>query len=189
MIIPAGYGQLNFFFVGAPLPFGAQVTMGFKNEAAHSAETCASDARQSWDIADFDASMATGITFTGVLCKLGPNDVGPSAFSAASTAATGGTAGAAAPAILVRKNTALGGRHGKGRMYIPGLPESQIDPGGLVAATTVTAYQTRVNALLTALNSASMTPALLHGDATAPSLITSMSVQSVVATQRRRQRR
>lgn len=157
-------------------------------------------------------AWATTIVPARVRVKCGPNDTGPF-FVASYTEAGGetGAVGAASPSILITKQTLLGGKRGRGRMFIPGQSESAIDPGGVVGATTRADVQTRANNLRTGIIAAtSMTMmVLLHGPATewalvngkprrvtdpdapappVPTEVTSMVVESTVATQRRRQR-
>jgi hypothetical protein len=93
-------------------------------------------------------------------------------------------------ALLVRKNTGLAGRKGKGRMYIPAiLAEGNVDAVGNIDAGTVAALQGHMNDFYGHLNDiTNVSTALLHGDGSDPTFITGFSVQPVIATQRRRLR-
>lgn len=92
--------------------------------------------------------------------------------------------------ILVKKNTAAGGRKNRGRMYVPAavMGESSVDAAGFLGTGVQAAYQTQWDAFKSALDADDQVPALLHSDATAPTEITSFSVESQIATQRRRLR-
>lgn len=93
--------------------------------------------------------------------------------------------------LLVSKSTPFGGRQSRGRMFLPPvwIAESNIDAGGTIAAGPVAAMQSRLTAFMNALDTAELTPVLLHGtEATLPYEITSLTLQSLVATQRRRLR-
>lgn len=98
-------------------------------------------------------------------------------------------------AFLCHKRTNYGGRGGRGRFYLPGVQESQVDNVGVVISGKVTALNTRLAAMLTDL--AAFSPSLgmfvLHDSAGAhaadpPRQVTSLTCDSVVATQRRRLR-
>jgi len=102
-----------------------------------------------------------------------------------------GSVGAVAPAILVSKRTALGGRKNRGRMYIPGQSESAMEPGGFVQAATLADVQSRVDSLLGKLTADDLPMVIGHsdpGDTFAP-IVTALVVSPILATQRRRQRR
>lgn len=110
----------------------------------------------------------------------------------------GSAAGALMPqnnAFLVHKRTGLGGRGGRGRFYIPGVQEGNVGTTGVVAGATVAAWNTNLAAWRTAVNGAAgvLNMVLLHSSpgayaATVPYDITSLSMDTVIATQRRRLR-
>lgn len=106
-------------------------------------------------------------------------------------------------AMLVRKNT-VHGRSGKnGRMYIPNVAETKVDAGGIIESAFRTAWQTNVNAFRLALESVATSPGtsvwrVVHVHKTdrddpstwswSSSDVDTVSVDSIVATQRRRLR-
>jgi hypothetical protein len=109
---------------------------------------------------------------------------------------TQGPNGSPAPpqncALLVRKRTALGGRRGRGRMYLPPFPlaEGGIDHAGKVDPALVSAWTASSQQ---AFNEG-VSPVLLHATSPKsptppPTPITSFLVDSMIATQRRRLRR
>jgi hypothetical protein len=98
---------------------------------------------------------------------------------------------------LVRKRTDLAGRRGRGRMYVPGVPEATVDHVGIVTASTVTVVQAAFTAwfeILTAGAGARLyPPVVLHrtegiGDEPPPTPVLSFLVENKVATQRKRMR-
>lgn len=100
-------------------------------------------------------------------------------------------------AFLVRKRTDLGGRRGRGRMYIPGVAESTVDNVGDLADATVTGLQVSLDnwyaALTSAVGARYYPPVVLHrsegaGIEPAPTPITRFVMEKRVATQRRRLR-
>lgn len=91
-------------------------------------------------------------------------------------------------ALLVRKRTALGGRKNRGRFFIPwSVREDQVDEGGIIAAADVTTAQNAVTTTLSTLQTANLPMVILHqADSAVPPLVTSLTVDALVATQRRR---
>lgn len=192
-VIPDGYGQINWKFVGGAAPTGAEVTMGFFNvESEEDPLVLATAAEQVWRDQWLDIQTAS-LTLASVLCKLGPNEFGPSA-EFASGVAGGEDENVIDPnaALLVKKRTGFGGRTGRGRMYIPAFPEDAFGLGGEVNVTPLGVYQTRAADFLTDMAAAGMSCVVLHGPdspITIPTTITSLEVDSKLATQRRRLRR
>lgn len=113
-------------------------------------------------------------------------------------------------AILVKKNTGLGGKHFRGRMYLPmyGVLEDNVSNSGRISSGDVSSLQGRMNTFLAALDTNELIPLLLHypfqeqvdpptdpptyvvtDPEPDPTIITGFSVQPVIATQRRRLRR
>lgn len=99
-------------------------------------------------------------------------------------------------AFLVHKNTGLGGRHNKGRWYLPGAFESLVSPTGVVDATYLAGYNTSLATLRDAYYAATevLAVVLLHNPRTAdptpaPTNLLSLTLDPVVATQRRRLRK
>lgn len=194
MIIPVGFGQITFRFTGSALPHGAAVVLGFDHDGSKTAFEYAEDGYAVM-ASTILGQLTDDIQLTSTLVKLGPEDDGPSAEYADVTA--GGYNTATAPpnvALLVRKNTALGGRRHRGRMYLPGVAEGDVNDDGSLESI----YHSNVNGQVSAFGAAlvlqGMDPVLLHdqpstGVAPAPTPIDSFQLQTRVATQRRRLRR
>lgn len=189
MIIPVGFGQVNFQFTGGGVPQGAEITFGFSNNADQSAADCAQDFADAWGTSNCDESYSASINMTNVHIKLGPNATGPQADLAVSF--PGVLAGSMVPpntAFLIRKVTEQGGRQGRGRFFIPGVPEADVDSAGGVLAVRVTALDTIWNTFGTTVALGGLPLVLLHSDALAPTQITGFATAARVATQRRRLR-
>lgn len=92
-------------------------------------------------------------------------------------------------AVLLRKQTGLGGRSGRGRMFLPpfNLAETNVASNGLLDSDYRSDMQAAVNTWM-----GDFSPVLLHDSATpgspAPTPITSVVVDQRIATQRRRLR-
>lgn len=102
-------------------------------------------------------------------------------------------------ALLIDKNTTLGGRRNQGRMFMPGVcVEGSVSNVGVLTPAVVTAWQTRADDFIVDL--ASNVPSggdppgmfILHSSGISaippPTEVTSLTVQSVISTQRRRMR-
>src|SRR6478752_1973151 len=193
MIIPVGFAQANWTFTGNAVAFPGEVTMGFDVTAwVGDAQDAADFLFTTW--ADTIGQYQTTATvLSSCLVKYGPNVTGASAIHSGADA--GSLADDPAPSAvswLVRKSTLAGGRAGRGRMYIPGIGDAAVGMQGSIFVANLTAFQVKVDAFLTAVNGADLTPVLLHGAGspiTTPTPITALTADGHVATQRRRQRR
>lgn len=96
-------------------------------------------------------------------------------------------------AVVVQKRTALGGRKGRGRMFLPPIyfDESAVSRFGNISPGTVSDVQDMVDVVKTHMNTTlGIDMLLFHNDGvTAPSEVTELIVESTIATQRRRLRR
>jgi hypothetical protein len=93
--------------------------------------------------------------------------------------------------VLAKKNTARGGRRGRGRMYIPwAVATSSVDESGVILSATLTTLQSKASAWLTALNTNAVPMVLLHKPGISalgpPNPVTALTLDNRVATQRRR---
>jgi hypothetical protein len=188
MLIPDGYGQVNIKFTGVGAPLGAQCTFGVQFVGTPVSLTdLAQDISDAWD-ARIMPQLSSAISHTSTLLKKGPNDTG------AFVEVPGGGAGAGAatgvtPQVchLISKITNHGGRSGRGRMYLPGLLEGNVDAAGIINPTTVANVSAAFALLLSDLETTLTSPmVLLHGEtspATGPYIVENMICQSKVATQ------
>ena len=189
MIIPEGYGQFVFSFAGQGLPSGGAVVVGFRNDTPQSAIQCADDAKAAW-VTRFMPSISSAVQFTTVLCKLGPAETGESALSTSGAyGSLAVTQTSPATCYLIRKYTGFGGRRGRGRMYIPGPVENDVNVAGDLQSSRVTALTTACAGFLTDMQTAGCSLVVLHNDGTPPYGVTELRVDPIIATQRRRLRR
>lgn len=191
MFIPEGYGQINLIMSGDSAPTGAQCTFGFQIAGVGLSPEQAADAwGDAWQN-NIMPNLSSSLSFDAVLAKFGPNETGPF-FLQSRTATGGGAAAGEAPmvAILAQKQTGFGGRAGRGRIFIPGIPAASVDTDGAVAGAVITALNDDLADLLLAVSVADVPAALLHNDpGLEPYEITALTVASQAATQRRRNRR
>lgn len=145
--------------------------------------------------------MSNLYTLTGVSLYVGQDGGPPAVFESGEEPVGGDVASAALPqncAYLMRKRTSAAGRRGRGRMYLPGVPEGNVSAQGAIDGTWLDAIQTNAVAwyeLLTGVPAGSVAypPVILHrsegiGTEPPPTPVTTFVFESVIATQRQRLR-
>ena len=171
---------------------------------------------------NFKGNIGPEVSFTGCTLYVRQDDGSDVVWEYNASPAIAGTAtGPALPnnaAWIVEKNTGRGGRRGRGRMFIPGPPEGQVDAAGVINTTYLAGAQTNINSVFAALPAPAVPdltspviPVLFHGPTTtttrsapganprvvtvttgaagpAPDDITSFTIDPKVGTQRRRLR-
>lgn len=94
-------------------------------------------------------------------------------------------------AVLVHKRTARGGRRGRGRLYLPwSVQEAAVDENGVILSSNVTTMQGKCNTWLTDMGTRGVPMVVLHSEGLTaegpPNSVTSLVVDGIVGTQRRR---
>lgn len=192
MIIPAGFAQLNYRMTGTSVPNGAEIVIGVENTLGVSAALVAAAAADAWTDTNWDLSLPNTLTVVEVLAKLGPNDTGP--FAVAAIGETGSAVAAGATpnvSYLFTKQTAMGGRTGRGRIYLPGVVESVVGPNGVIVPATVADLTVRIEAFAANLETNNLPMVLFRSESSpprAPLPVTGLVCSALVATQRRRLR-
>jgi hypothetical protein len=138
--------------------------------------------------------MDSTVSLTATRVSLGTDGSADLVYVLSASVAGGGGSMVSAPpncAVLVKKSTDLGGRRGRGRMYIPWCVLGvNISEAGVIAGASVTSIQNAVNAWRTALTTRAVPLVLLHRPGKSalapPSPVTGLAVDNRVATQRRR---
>lgn len=194
VLIPVGYGQATYVFRLAGIARAMTFSVGYNPDTidpgAHAVDIrdaflgsgkpwTAAGAISGWS---WESVQVTEMDETGpIFFELAVNSVG---------SATGQTP-APNTSLLIRKNTAAGGRKNKGRIYCPPafLDESQVSQTGVLETTYRGIVQGQFSAWLGALSSADLPAVILHSEPGTPTPITSVTLEAVVATQRRRMRR
>lgn len=145
------------------------------------------------ELMDFDVTIGPVKVWVG-------QDGGEDLVYESTQTRTGGVAITGLPsncAALVHKQTARGGRRGRGRMFIPWiLKETEVDEAGLILSTFVTQLQAEMTDFLADFQTQGCPMALLHQPSApgtehpstpgAPNLVTSLRVDPLISTQRRR---
>lgn len=197
LVIPAGYALAAYRFSLEGDSEEMIFTLGVDVGGIGDADTLAAGLATAWHNEFGDDDMSELYTFVGVDVRYGPYPgVGPQGSAIANEV---GTNALNPPpqnvALLIHKNTGLGGRQNRGRMYWPpfGLSEGDVGPTGIVSASLVTSTNTKLSSWLGDLDATGLggvTAVLLHSDPSdEPTEITSLTLDGRVATQRRRLRR
>jgi len=195
VIIPVDYLQMNMRWSVAGDAEFMYCTLGlFDVNPGRGPQVLANDVGIAWDASTFTtaANMLAGWSAGTVLTTV-MTGTGPLSFETG-TAVAGSAAAGTLPnncAILVRKNTNLGGRRNRGRMYLPPAysNESGVNQVGTLDPATVTVYQNLINSLNTELQALDFLPVVLHSNGGTPAQISQFLVQPKLATQRTRMRR
>jgi hypothetical protein len=142
------------------------------------------------DAANVQGLMVATCQLTTIHVKSGPNSTGPATdFPTSFTGSSSGVSGHAGVATLLSKITDLGGRTGRGRFFWPGLSESVVDAGGALTGAFRIAAQAIADDIISELTAAGVPMVLLHSGEVTPTPVTTLTVSTRAATQRRRQRR
>jgi len=194
MEIPDGFAQINIRFGGSGAPTGAECTLALDLGETSVNPSALGLLVEGWlNDSGLPADFSTQITAEAVLVKYGPTLTGPSALVAIDVQGTYSSSDESPnTALLIHKNTAFGGRAGKGRMYWPGAPIQEADSGGVLGGSFITAVNTDLNAFYAQITNDELTPVLLHGSdspLSTPTPLLGFSLDPKVATQRRRLRR
>lgn len=189
MIIPLGYAHVVHKFTGQQAPFGAAVTYGVELPVAADGQEVAADLDAAFGT-NFLKQMNAGITLDSTTVKFGPNSTGPQyVVSNPRPGLNSGEGEAPSVSVLVRKTTSVGGRTGRGRMYLPGVMDSQVNTNGTLPFATVSALQANADDFYAALVALELPMVLLHSAVSSPTPVNSLEVDGRAATQRRRLRR
>jgi hypothetical protein len=203
IVIPDGYGiaSLVMRLTGRPNPF--VITYGFDHTAltATTPDAMAGIIGTAWSTTGrFMHVTNTNNFYTFEKVHILMNRGGAKLEGNAPINLVGTNAGGSpAPpnvSIIVRKRTALAGRQFRGRMFFPPafMAEASLDQSGVWASAALPGQQTQMNTTFTALNTAQLPMVLLHRQPKAPltlpnpTVVSSLEIESVCATQRRRLR-
>lgn len=197
-LIPLGFADISLQFQSSATPRPAFVTFGVAT--AETDPMVLGLAVQTATIAasSFMSKMDNGVTLTAVHVSLGttnPDEPLHAVFP--STTAGSIVLGSPPPnvAVLMHKRTARGGRRGRGRLFVPWYCQAtDISEAGIIAATPLAGIQTAMTTWLGLLAPNQMV--ILHSVSApgvdepttpgTPNIVTSLTADRLVATQRRR---
>lgn len=189
--IPPGFAHIDMAFRHSTYQRDAHVTFGVDIEGDPTLVAAA--ARNSWMTA-WNGRLDNQVTLREVTATIG-QDGGDPVIDTASNVTPGGRTGdstTVALAVLVSKRTGLGGRRNGGRSFLPWMVgDTEVSELGIVTAAVVTLLQQRANDWLEFLSNANLPMVILHRTGVSavpsPTPVTSLLVDGVISTQRRRQ--
>lgn len=200
LIIPPGFGSVVLSHVRSGDPDPYAVTFGVDlGDAAGDFQLAANLIKGKW--VEFDQIYDDQVTLDRVVLYVGQDGEPPTVYEDTGATVDGTGPGSYLPqnnACLVTKNTASSGRRNKGRFYLPYvLPEGSVDDLGVIESVHRAGVQNAMDGFLDDLNTAGVgfaTPmVVLHGTGLstppAPTVVTSLVVEQVIATQRTRLRK
>lgn len=204
MIIPENFFNARYIFTNAAVVDPMGFSLGGQGDIGMTAQDIAQELRIDFttNFAFATSQLGSGWVFEGVTVtktEAGSPEIGESLVPVVGSDPAPGAV--AHTAILIRKNTGTGGRQHRGRMYWPPfhLPETSVGVGGEILSTLLVAQQTQLTNWHEDLVTHLIPPWLLHANlrdpitgeeipdsAATPTPITSFTIQSRAATQRRR---
>lgn len=199
VVIPPGYAQLSIEHWLADYPRPAVTTFAAKILGTEDGDGF-NPATQFFTafVTAYKALVDNGVTLRNPRAVVGQDGGDPLVFTTAQSEAGGQARSSTAPALalMISKNTGLGGRKNRGRMYFPwAMDDNAVAENGSVNSTIVNAYTSASANFLDYLGGADSRfslldgAVLLHSDLTPPTPITSMVASPVIRTQRNRQAR
>lgn len=201
LIIPPGFAQgvLNFTWTGDGEPMVSTIGLDV-SDAGGDGQSVAEALHVAFGTTLADR-LSDPVTFTHATVYMGQDGGGTIPFDSTGDPVPGTADGASLPsncAYLLRKRTGLGGRRGRGRMYLPGVGEDEADNLGNLPGAWLTTMQDRADDFMAALLDDTVGPAIppvvLHrsegiGAEPVPTPITVFQMDGKIATQRQRLRR
>lgn len=183
-VIPPSYSRVTLEYAPGS-PMGSNIVTGFGVDTPPG-DNLLDKVHQWWDES---LKLRTSNKYT-LLRIEARNDV---SVEEQTVGATGSLTDPPAPpntAALIRFGTGLVGRQYRGRMYLPGvLLDSEVRDDGTINDTVQASILGVMLYLKDLLDTSDYAPVILHSGVGTPTTITSINVESTVATQRRRLRR
>jgi hypothetical protein len=200
-IIPPGYADCSIQWSHSGMSRKAFVTHAVKMESV-AAEDVANNVLGGWTetMASFLALVANEVTIGPCTARIG-QDGGEALVVLSSIPNVVGTDSVEKlppnNALLIHKRTSRGGRRGRGRMFLPWvMGEAATQENGLILTGSLPTLQNAINTILPSLAGNGVPMYLLHNNSepgaqhpTTPGLpnaVTSLYVDPLISTQRRR---
>ncbi len=191
-VLPVGYAEASCKFTIPGDAGPAYVVFGLDPDVVTDPGQIAEDVADTWNVSGGPLQyMSADATLSEVRVVVGV-DGSSDTFGLWTGAFAGGVSGAGSPGsvcFLWRKNTGLVGADQRGRMYLPGVPETHVNSDGLLPAAQLNDQVTSAEVFRSTLETDLLNMVLLHSDPlTLPTPIVAINPDPCVATQRRRLR-
>lgn len=194
ILLPTGGAFAAFRWTLAGDPQEMVSTLGFVNDGTNTVDY---DAESAWNAAVGSGSIAIApnmfnqYTFMGVTVyrqEAGGLLVGDFTFPVVGSG--GGNPLPSNCSILVHKRTSLGGRRGRGRMFLPPFTCGEIatSPSGVISSPDYGAIQDELDSFYDLMVANDLQPSLYHSDGGSGTIISSLQLDPMISTQRRRMR-
>jgi hypothetical protein len=185
--------NVSYFFQHNASTRRSCITFGVLPAVADAASVANAALAAFTDTGSLKSKMSSNVTLARIKVSLG-TDTGEDLVSELNTAAVGTSVSPTLPgndAVLVHKRSARGGRRGRGRIFIPWfVPETNVGENGIIDSSYVVTLGTCVSAWFTALGTRNIPMQILHQPGETPegvpTPVTSLSVDPLISTQRRR---
>jgi hypothetical protein len=195
-VIPPGYAQFSVEHWLANYTRPAVTTWGARilGTPPRDADGLADVFQELYTVA-FAPQIDSNVTIRSTRCVIGQDGPDPLVGVSGLSASGGANRDSTAPALalMVARNTGVGGRANRGRVYFPwALSDTNVSEQGAVATAALTAWQARINVFLLSIEEDEYVGELvvLHSDPLRlPTPITTMVPNPVVRTQKQRQAR
>ena len=190
VVIPPGFGEASFIFTGDVGTAPYVTTLGVSlADAGGDFVAAANGLMQSYNQA-FGGSTSESLSLDRVILAVGQDGAGGSVESTVGPYQGQGTGDFAPTAMstIMRKETAVLGRKGRGRMFMPGsVFENNVNEAGALPPGAIADFSSRGDDFFTALTSGvpagvgvPTPPVLLHSSALLPTPITGFSPARLV---------
>ncbi len=215
VVIPDGFAQANIRLRHTSQQRSAEMTFGLAPDPTQTNPVNIANNILAVFVSRISPILDNEVRIEGVTVRLGQPSGDP-AVGSSTTEASNGAGNASTPppnvAVLVRKLTGLGGRRNRGRMYFPwGVNEASVSEAGIISAGDLAVINTAWEGFRADVAAhADLGPVVILHDSSrytvthptssqklvtrttvvppAPTTVTAFSVDSRVATQRRRLR-
>lgn len=194
-VVPEGYSKVRWIFRVSGLVDDISTGLGFINESGQTPLQMATACAEVYHASNWGLPANRNDEWTFVGCEIRHNSLAGVQIAQYELNSIGTQIADAPPvncAILATKQTALGGRRNRGRMYWPpcNLGEISVNAAGFLLGGTLTAFQTSITAFYDQLVTAGLLPVLFHSEpgSTTPTGVTGLAISSQLATQRERMR-
>lgn len=192
---PLGFAQCKLIWTLTGDAEPMVCVFGVANDDDLTVQQIADFVDASWQDEVVPATLSSAWTYRGAEAQLGTAEGSGGDVAVNSSAVVGTASTAAMPqnvSMLVHKRSASSGRKNRGRMYLPGgyLQETAVDPAGAVSSGLITSFGALLTAFLADLATGNLPMVIFHSDSVAtPTLVTSLTIDPVIGTQRTRLRR
>jgi hypothetical protein len=199
--IPLGYADCSLQIRHSALARPSFLTFGVQCSGV-AADAVAEEVFQAICVesSTFNVIFANEVTLGPVTARVGQDAAEAISVVSSSTPLTGGSAIeklSANNAVLVHKRTARGGRRGRGRWFIPWFgADADVSEVGIISVGATPPMNTALAGILTRLAANNVPMVLLHSESEpgvehpttpgTPNAVTSMVVDPLIGTQRRR---